>query len=359
MSDPVIAVRGLSKRFGATVALDGLELDVPEGAVCGLLGPNGAGKSTLVRVLATLVRPDRGVARVCGYDVVADAAAVRRRIGLAGQYAAVEEGITGRENLELLGRLHHLGAAKARERAAELLERHRLTDAADRLVRGYSGGMRRRLDLVASLIARPRVLFLDEPTTGLDPRSRREIWSAVRELAEQGTTVLLTTQYLDEADRLADRVTVLDRGRTVADDTPARLKAAIGTLVEVALPEDADLERARAVLAALTGGHPAVDPARGRLSAVSDPARPLALPQLVRELDAAGVTASDVALRTPSLDDAFLALTGGGGAAGAAAGAVPGLGVPGLGVSGVGVPQLDVPGLDVPGLDVPESGSAA
>ncbi|MFF4345621.1 ATP-binding cassette domain-containing protein [Kitasatospora sp. NPDC001540] len=310
MSDPVIAVRGLSKRFGATAALDGLELDVPEGAVCGLLGPNGAGKSTLVRILSTLVRPDRGTARVCGHDVVKDAAAVRRRIGLAGQYAAVEEGITGRENLELLGRLHHLGAAGARARAAELLERYRLTEAADRPVRGYSGGMRRRLDLVASLIARPRALFLDEPTTGLDPRSRREIWSAVRELAQQGSTVLLTTQYLDEADRLADRIVLLDRGRTVADDTPARLKAAIGTLVEVTLPEDADLERARAVLAALTGGHPAVDPEQHRIGALSDPARPLALPRLVRELDAAGVTASDVALRTPSLDDVFLALTG-------------------------------------------------
>ncbi|MFJ1754657.1 ATP-binding cassette domain-containing protein [Kitasatospora sp. NPDC088134] len=323
MSDPVIAVRGLGKSFGATRALDGLDLDVPEGAVCGLLGPNGAGKTTLVRVLATLVRPDRGEARVGGRDVVKEAGAVRRLIGLAGQYAAVEEGVTGRENLELLGRLHRLGAARARTRAAELLAEFRLEDAADRLVRGWSGGMRRRLDLAASLITRPRVLFLDEPTTGLDPRSRREIWSAVRELAAQGTTVLLTTQYLDEADRLADRITVLDRGTAVADDTPERLKAAIGTLVEVALPTgaaDAELERARAVLAVLTGGHPAVDAEQFRLSAVSDPARPLALPRLVRELDAAGVVALDVALRTPSLDDVFLALTGA--HAGAVAGTV-------------------------------------
>ncbi|PJN27759.1 ATP-binding cassette domain-containing protein [Kitasatospora sp. CB02891] len=314
MSDPVIAVRGLGKTFGATRALDGLELDVPEGAVCGLLGPNGAGKTTLVRILATLVRPDRGEARVCGHEVGREAAAVRRVIGLAGQYAAVEEGITGRENLELLGRLHHLGSVKARARAAELLAEFGLAEAADRLVRGYSGGMRRRLDLAASLIARPRVLFLDEPTTGLDPRSRREIWSAVRELAAQGSTVLLTTQYLDEADRLADRITVLDRGRAVADDTPQRLKAAIGTLVEVTLSEDADLDRARAVLAVLTGGAPAVDAGQRRVSAVSDPARPLALPRLVRELDAAGVVALDVALRTPSLDDVFLALTGAGAA---------------------------------------------
>ncbi|KDN86899.1 daunorubicin resistance protein DrrA family ABC transporter ATP-binding protein [Kitasatospora cheerisanensis] len=310
MSDPVIAVRGLGKTFGDTRALDGLELDVPEGAVCGLLGPNGAGKTTLVRILATLVRPDRGEARVCGHDVARDAAAVRRVIGLAGQYAAVEEGITGRENLELLGRMHHLGAAKARARAAELLAEYRLEEAADRLVRGWSGGMRRRLDLAASLITRPRVLFLDEPTTGLDPRSRREIWSAVRELAAQGSTVLLTTQYLDEADRLADRITVLDRGRAVADDTPQRLKAAIGALVEVTLPEDADLERARAVLAVLTGGAPVVDAEQLRVSAVSDPARSLVLPLLVRELDAAGVVAVDVAVRTPSLDDVFLALTG-------------------------------------------------
>ncbi|MGW4378877.1 ATP-binding cassette domain-containing protein [Kitasatospora sp. NPDC004531] len=310
MSDPVIAVRGVCKTFGATRALDGLELDVPEGTVCGLLGPNGAGKSTLVRILATLVRPDRGEARVCGHEVRREAAAVRRAIGLAGQYAAVEEGITGRENLELLGRLHHLGAGRARWRAAELLEEFGLQEAANRLVRGYSGGMRRRLDLAASLITRPRVLFLDEPTTGLDPRSRRDIWSAVRELAAQGTTVLLTTQYLDEADRLADRITVLDRGRAVADDTPQRLKAAIGSLVEVTLPEDADLERARAVLAVLTGGVPAVDAERLRVSAVSDPARPVVLPYLVRELDAAGVVAVDVAVRTPSLDDVFLALTG-------------------------------------------------
>ncbi|MFG2822674.1 ATP-binding cassette domain-containing protein [Kitasatospora sp. NPDC048365] len=309
MSDPAISVHDLHKRFGATEALRGLHLTVPAGTVCGLLGPNGAGKTTAVRVLATLVRPDRGTARVAGHDVLREPAEVRRRIGLAGQHAALDEGLTGRDNLDLLARLHHLGAARARTRTAELLAAFGLDSSADRPVRTLSGGQRRRLDLVASLITRPPVLFLDEPTTGLDPRSRREIWNAVRELADGGTTVLLTTQYLDEADRLADQVVVVDRGAAIADGAPAALKARIGTRVELVLAEDADLGRAAAVLAALTGGHPEPDPVEGRVSAVSAPGRGLALPQLVRDLDGAGVAVHDVALRPPTLDDVFLALT--------------------------------------------------
>ncbi|MEU3464055.1 ATP-binding cassette domain-containing protein [Streptomyces sp. NPDC006733] len=312
---PAIAVEGLHKRFGATHALRGLDLTVPVGTVCGLLGPNGAGKTTAVRVLATLVAPDAGHARVAGFDVVREADAVRRRIGLAGQHAAVEEGITGRDNLYLLGRLHHLGSAAARRRADELLERFDLAEAAHRLVRTYSGGMRRRLDLVASLITQPPVLFLDEPTTGLDPRSRGDIWDTVRELAATGTTVLLTTQYLDEADRLADDIAVMDRGQVIASGPPERLKASIGIRVEVAVRDAAHLGTAAGVLARLTGGEPAADPVARRLGVVTAPGRTVSLPHLVRELDAAGVVALDASLRPPSLDDVFLALTGDGAAA--------------------------------------------
>ncbi|ONH29505.1 ATP-binding cassette domain-containing protein [Pseudofrankia asymbiotica] len=305
-----VEIQGIRKSFGATLALDGLDLAVPAGTVCGLLGPNGAGKTTAVRILATLTRPDAGRAHVAGFDVVRHPDEVRRRIGFAGQHAAVEEGITGRENLRLIGRLHHLGARGAARRADELLERFGLLDAADRLVRSYSGGMRRRLDVVASLVVRPAVLFLDEPTTGLDPRSRNDIWQIVRELVADGTTVLLTTQYLDEADRLADDVAVLDHGRLIASGSPDALKAAIGTRVEVTLADAAQLATAAAVLAALTGGEPVRDEAERRVIAVSDPGRPIALPGLVRDLNAAGVRALDVALGHPSLDDVFLALTG-------------------------------------------------
>jgi len=307
---PAVEAQGIHKRFGTATALRGLDLAVPAGTVCGLLGPNGAGKTTAVRILATLSRPGAGQARVAGFDVVRQPDEVRRRIGFAGQHAAVEEGITGRDNLRLLGRLHHLGARAARRRADELLDRFGLADAADRLVRGYSGGMRRRLDLVASLLVRPAVLFLDEPTTGLDPRSRGDIWEIVRNLAAEGTAVLLTTQYLDEADRLADDIAVLDHGRLIAAGSPETLKAAIGTRVEVTLADAAQLGAAAAVLAALTSGDPVPDQAERRVTAVGAPGRPVALPRLVRELDAAGVQAQDVALGHPSLDDAFLALTG-------------------------------------------------
>ncbi|WP_405359182.1 ATP-binding cassette domain-containing protein [Kitasatospora sp. NBC_00085] len=295
---------------GGTEALRGLDLTVPAGTVCGLLGPNGAGKTTAVRVLATLVAPDRGTARVAGYDVVREAEAVRRGIGLAGQHAAVDEGITGRDNLQLLGRLHHLGARAARARAGELLERFGLAEAGDRLVRTYSGGMRRRLDLVASLVTSPPVLFLDEPTTGLDPRSRQEIWAGVKELADGGTTVLLTTQYLEEADRLADDIVVIDHGAAIATGPPQRLKASIGTRVAVTLPEAGRLAAAAVVLAALAeSGDVVVDQVERTVAVVTRPGVEVLLPRLVRELDAAGVVAQDVALRPPSLDDVFLALT--------------------------------------------------
>ncbi|GAA2248652.1 MULTISPECIES: ATP-binding cassette domain-containing protein [Kitasatospora] len=309
MTETAIAVAGLRKRFGKSEALRGLDLTVPAGTVCGLLGPNGAGKTTAVRVLATLAAPDAGTARVNGYDVVRQSAQVRRSIGLAGQYAAVDEGITGRDNLHLVGRFHGLGGRGARRRAGELLERFGLSEVADRLVRTYSGGQRRRLDLVASLVTAPPVLFLDEPSTGLDPRSRQEIWETVRGLADSGTTVLLTTQYLEEADRLADAVAVIDRGVVIESGTPARLKAAIGTRIEVTVADAAQLDRAKTVLTVLAAGEPVADPAELRVAVTSAAGRDIALPQLVRELDAAGVATRDVALRTPSLDDVFLALT--------------------------------------------------
>ncbi|MBD0676647.1 ATP-binding cassette domain-containing protein [Streptomyces sp. CBMA156] len=304
-----IEMAGVEKRFGATEALRGLDLAVPAGTVCGLLGPNGAGKTTAVRVLATLAAPDRGTARVAGHDVVREAEDVRRAIGLAGQHAAVDEGITGRDNLHLFGRLHNLGARRARERADELLTRFGLADAADRLVRTYSGGMRRRLDLVASLVTSPSVLFLDEPTTGLDPRSRQAIWDTVRELADGGTTVLLTTQYLEEADRLADDIVVVDRGAAIATGPPAGLKAAIGSQVSVTLADPAQLAATAVVLSSLTGGDAQVDVAERTVTVLTAPGVPVLLPSLVRELDGMAVTARDVAVREPSLDDVFLALT--------------------------------------------------
>ncbi|GHE01900.1 ATP-binding cassette domain-containing protein [Streptomyces alanosinicus] len=298
---------GLEKRFGEVNALRGLDLAVARGTVCGLLGPNGAGKTTAVRLLTTLVRPDAGSARVAGHDLVREAAAVRARIGVTGQYASVDGDLTGRENLRLFARLHRVRGPAGR--AGELLERFGLTEAADRRAATYSGGMRRRLDLAASLIRRPQVLFLDEPTTGLDPASRTRIWQAVRELKADGTTVLLTTQYLEEADQLADDIALVDRGRVAHTGSPAELKALIGSHAQAVVADSDALPRAAAVLDQLTGGKPVFDRERNTVGAVTtDPT--LTLPRLVRELDAAGVPLLDASLRPPTLDDVFLRLTG-------------------------------------------------
>ncbi|MET9250107.1 ATP-binding cassette domain-containing protein [Nonomuraea sp. NPDC003709] len=307
MPDPLVVAEGLHKSFGDAHALRGLNLSVPRGTVCGVLGPNGAGKTTAVRILATLSDPDAGHARIAGYDVVREAGKVRARIGLAGQYAAVDEKLTGRGNLRMFGRLSHLSRREAHRRADELLERFGLMDAADRQVAGYSGGMRRRLDLITSLILRPEVLFLDEPTTGLDPRSRGEIWDNVRELVADGTTVLLTTQYLDEADRLADDIAVVDRGQVIATGTPDELKATIGDRLDVTLEDPAAMPVAMTVLNTLTGADPTTTGA-DRLS-VALPGGGLRLADIVRELDRAGVAAADVSLRRPTLDEVFLRLT--------------------------------------------------
>ncbi|MFG2116412.1 ATP-binding cassette domain-containing protein [Streptomyces sp. NPDC048718] len=296
---------GLRKRYGEVHALRGLDLAVPEGTVCGVLGPNGAGKTTAVRVLTTLVSPDSGSARVAGCDVVRDPAGVRARIAVTGQYASVDGDLTGAENLRLFARL----LRAPRSRAAELLERFGLEGAADRPARTYSGGMRRRLDLAASLIATPKVLFLDEPTTGLDPRSRNEIWDAVRGLASQGTTVLLTTQYLEEADQLADEIVLVDEGQAAQRGTPAELKALIGSYAEVKVADAGALPAAAAVLDRLTGSAPVLDAERHTVGAVTTDTT-LTLPRIVREADAAGVPLIDASLRPPSLDEVFLRLTG-------------------------------------------------
>ncbi|WP_199432537.1 ATP-binding cassette domain-containing protein [Qaidamihabitans albus] len=306
---PAVVAEDLRKRYGDTVALDGFDLTVPAGTVHGLLGPNGAGKTTAVRILTTLTRPDSGTARIAGYDVRRQAMEVRYRIGLVGQHAAVDEILTGRQNLVLFGRLQHLGAATAERRAEELLATFRLTEAAGRPVKEYSGGMRRRLDLAASLILAPPVLFLDEPTTGLDPRGRNEMWDAVRELADAGTTVLLTTQYLDEADQLAEHISVLDGGRVIADGTPDELKRRIGAdRLDVVVHDTADLPAAAEVVRAVAGADAETEPDRRRVSVpVRD--RMAALTELVRALDDAGIAAEDVALRRPTLDEVFLHLT--------------------------------------------------
>ncbi|WP_030551515.1 daunorubicin resistance protein DrrA family ABC transporter ATP-binding protein [Streptomyces exfoliatus] len=295
---------GLQKRYGEVHALRGLDLAVPEGSVCGVLGPNGAGKTTAVRVLTTLVTPDAGSARVAGHDVVRDPAGVRKRIAVTGQYASVDGDLTGAENLRLFARL----LRAPRGRADELLERFGLTAAAGRPARTYSGGMRRRLDLAASLLVTPRVLFLDEPTTGLDPHSRNGIWDAVRELAAQGTTVLLTTQYLEEADQLADDIVLIDEGRVAERGTPAELKALVGSYAEVVVAEPSALEAAAAVLDRLTGSAPALDAERRTVGAVTTDTT-LTLPRIVREIDAAGVLIVDASLRPPTLDEVFLRLT--------------------------------------------------
>ncbi|MBT2421733.1 ATP-binding cassette domain-containing protein [Streptomyces sp. ISL-22] len=312
MADATIIVEGARKKYGGKNgknALDGLDLTVARGTVHGVLGPNGAGKTTLVRILSTLLRPDSGRVEVAGHDVVRQAYDVRLRIGLLGQHAAVDEELGGRQNLEMFGRLYHLGARHARVRADELLERFGLADTGRKPVKQYSGGMRRRLDLAASLITDPEVLFLDEPTTGLDPRGRAEVWSAVRSLVGGGTTVLLTTQYLEEADQLADRIAVVDAGRVIADGTADELKALTGgDRIDVVL-RDAGRLGAAAALLPVPKDDVSVDPDRRLLSApVTD--RMAALSGVVRALEEAGIEAEDIALRRPTLDEVFLHLTG-------------------------------------------------
>ncbi|MFQ5522964.1 MAG: ATP-binding cassette domain-containing protein [Acidimicrobiia bacterium] len=288
-------------------ALDGVSLEFEQGTIYALLGPNGAGKTTLIRVLTTLLPPDSGTASVLGIDVAHDPVSVRHKIGLAGQFAAVDDYQTGRENIEMVGRLYNLSKKEARLRAADILERIHLADAADRQVKTYSGGMRRRLDLAASLVGRPEVLFLDEPTTGVDPGSRLDLWDLISELVEEGTTLLLTTQYLDEADRLADRIGVIDHGRVIAEGTSDGLKAQVGgNVVEIHVSE-ADCGAAAAALRRVAGQDPKVEGGSLTIPAVEGPRTLMAV---VRELDAAGIEPSDIALRKPTLDDVFLTLTG-------------------------------------------------
>ena len=306
--EAAISVSGLVKSFGEVRALDGVDLEAPAGTVLGLLGPNGAGKTTAVRVMATLLSPDAGEVRVAGLDAIRDAAKLRERIGLAGQYAAVDENLTGEENLVMVGRLYGEKRARAKARAAELLERFQLVDAAKRPVKTYSGGMRRRLDLAAALVAQPPVLFLDEPTTGLDPRSRLTLWETIEGLVADGTTVLLTTQYLDEADRLADRIAVIDHGRVIADGTSNELKSRVGgERLEVQLEEGASEAAAHAALADMSD-EPVV--CEHGMVKVTVRRHEGAIVEAVRRLDAAGVGVDDLVLRRPTLDDVFLALTG-------------------------------------------------
>jgi daunorubicin resistance ABC transporter ATP-binding subunit len=307
---PAIETERLTKSFGSTQALSGLDLTVPPGGILGLLGPNGAGKTTAVRVLTTLLRPDSGQARVLGFDVVRQAAEVRHHIGLTGQYAALDDYLTGRANLIMIGQLGRLSRSQAGRRASELLDRFDLTPAAGRAVKTYSGGMRRRLDLAASLIGRPEVLFLDEPTTGLDPNSRAVMWEIIRELAAEGTTLLLTTQYLEEADQLASQVAVIDAGRVVAEGTPDQLKAKVGEdRIVVQLAPASDLAAAVTVVQEQTTGPVDADPAQLLVTAPM-PARDGITTDVVRALDAAGVRVTDVTVSRPSLDDVFMILTG-------------------------------------------------
>lgn len=305
-----VVAEELRKRYGDTEALAGFDLTVPEGTVHGLLGPNGAGKSTAVRILTTLLRADSGRAEVAGLDVATRGPEVRHRIGLVGQNAALDEILNGRQNLEMFGRLHHLGARQARARATDLLEQFALTDAENKPVGQYSGGMRRRLDLAAGMILMPAVLFLDEPTTGLDPRARAEVWESVRALVTTGTTVLLTTQYLEEADHLAGRVCVIDSGRTIANGTPDELKGMIGgDRIDLTLRDPRDMPAAAAALARVSTAEPHLDPDTRRISAPVHQ-RITALTEVVRALDEAAVTAEDIAVRRPTLDEVFLHLTG-------------------------------------------------
>ncbi len=306
----MIEVLGIAKSFGPVKALAGIDFSVPEGTVYGLLGPNGAGKTTAVRILTTLLKPDSGKASVAGYDVVAEPRQLRASIGLAGQFAAVDEILTGRENLEMVGRLYHLSRAEARNQATALLDQFELTDAADKLVRSYSGGMRRRLDLGASLVGNPPVLFLDEPTTGLDPRSRRRLWEFIERLVGEGTTLLLTTQYLEKADRLADRVGVIDNGTLIAEGTADELKGRMGgDVIELLVEEAGQLAAAATALRRAGMGDPIIDEPSSSIRVTVDSAVG-AITVVVREMDNAAITLSDISIHRPSLDDVFLALTG-------------------------------------------------
>jgi daunorubicin resistance ABC transporter ATP-binding subunit len=310
MADAAIAAEGLGKRFGRVHALDGVDLELPAGAVLGVLGPNGAGKTTLVRILATLLKPDRGRARVAGFDVAAHPAAVRRRIGLSGQYAAVDPFLTGQENLVMIGRLYGLTRRQARRRAGDLIGVLELDSAAGRLVRTYSGGMRRRLDVAASLLAAPTVLFLDEPTTGLDPRGRLALWQVLRERIGQGTSLLLTTQYIEEAERLAGRIVIIDHGKVIASGTPGQLRArAGGDRLDVQSLPGQDPRRLAGALAALGTADPVVDEAAGRVILPVTGGAGI-LPEVATQLAAAGLDVASLALRRPTLEEAFLAWTG-------------------------------------------------
>ncbi len=312
MTEFMIRTSGLVKRYGKVVALDGLDLEVPKGMVLGLLGPNGAGKTTAIRILTTLLEPDEGTAEVAGLDVRTEAAKVREKIGLSGQNAAVDEMLTGYENLEMVGRLYHLGKERSRARARELLDRYELDEAADRLAKTYSGGMRRRLDLAAALVAEPEILFLDEPTTGLDPRSRAVMWDTIQELAKAGSTVLLTTQYMEEADVLAEKIVVIDRGRKIAEGTPDKLKAQVGgERIEIVLENEEDLAAGTKILAVICGGGDEVqvdEQSRKVTAAVTGGVS--VLKRVLQDLGEQEITAAAIGLRRPTLDDVFLSLTG-------------------------------------------------